>query len=97
MLPRETRERLPRFDPGKFPAFIDPDLLRGPGKITGLKQHGAAGFKIADVLRDSELLKYAKEDAEWLISDAPALLNDPGFAKKLEIFRMNGIDASFKA
>ncbi|MEN6379949.1 MAG: ATP-dependent DNA helicase RecG [Synergistaceae bacterium] len=72
-------------------------LLRGPGKITGLKQHGAAGFKIADVLRDSELLKYAKEDAEWLISDAPALLNDPGFAKKLEIFRMNGIDASFKA
>ena len=31
LLPRETRERLPRFDPGKFPAFIDPDLLRGPG------------------------------------------------------------------
>ena len=72
-------------------------LLRGPGKITGLKQHGSAGFKVADVLRDSELLTYAKEDAEWLVSDAPALLKDPGFAEKLEFFRKNGIDASFKA
>lgn len=72
-------------------------LLRGPGKINGLKQHGAAGFKVADIFRDSELLKYAKKDAEWIISDAPALLNDPGFAEKLGIFSKSGFNESFKA
>lgn len=72
-------------------------LLRGPGKISSLKQHGVSGFKVADIIRDSELLKYAKEDAEWLISDAPALLNDPGFAEKLGIFGKFGFYESFKA
>ncbi|MDY9921597.1 MAG: ATP-dependent DNA helicase RecG [Synergistota bacterium] len=72
-------------------------LLRGPGKIAGLQQHGAAGFKVADVFRDSELLKYAKEDAEWLISDAPALLNGTGFGEKVDIFQKNGMEVSFKA
>ena len=72
-------------------------FLRGPGKITGFEQHGAAGFKVADVLRDRELLKEAKEDAEWLISDVPGLLSDPVFAEKLDIFKNSGINASFKA
>lgn len=72
-------------------------LLRGPGKINGLKQHGVAGFKVADIFRDRELLKYAKKDAEWIISDAPALLNDPGFAEKLGIFGKSGFNESFKA
>jgi ATP-dependent DNA helicase RecG len=72
-------------------------LLRGPGKINGLKQHGAAGFKVADIFRDSELLKYAKKDAEWIISDAQALLNAPGFAEKLGIFSKSGFNESFKA
>lgn len=72
-------------------------LLRGPGKISSLKQHGAAGFKVADILRDCELLKYAKEDAEWLVYDAPAFLNEPKFAEKLDIFQKNSFNASFKA
>ncbi|MDD4159785.1 MAG: ATP-dependent DNA helicase RecG [Synergistaceae bacterium] len=72
-------------------------LLRGPGKILGLKQHGAAGFKVADIFRDSELLKYAKEDAEWLISHSTFLLNDPEFMKKLYVFQKNDFKVSFDA
>lgn len=61
-------------------------LLRGPGKISGLKQHGAAGFKVADVFRDSELLKYAKEDAEFLVADPVSFSKDSEFKEKLDVF-----------
>lgn len=72
-------------------------LLRGPGKINSLKQHGAAGFKVANILKDYDLLKYAKQDAEWLVSDAPVLLDAPGFAEKLDVFQNNSFNTLFKA
>jgi ATP-dependent DNA helicase RecG len=45
--------------------------LRGPGEVTGLRQWGGAGFRIANPLRDRELLGQARD---W----AAALL-EPGF------------------
>ncbi len=99
MIGEEAAERLKimlKTDDGFKIAEAD-HLLRGRAKITGLEQHGAAGFKVADVFRDSELLKDAREDAEWLISDNPALTDDPAFAEKLDILRKNDINASLKA
>lgn len=99
MIGEEAAERLKimlKTDDGFKIAEAD-HLLRGPGKITGLEQHGAAGFKVADVFRDSELLKDAREDAEWLISHNPDLTDDPAFAEKLDILRKNDISASLKA
>jgi ATP-dependent DNA helicase RecG len=45
--------------------------LRGPGEVTGLRQWGGSGFRIANPLRDRELLEKARD---W----ATALL-EPGF------------------
>ena len=72
-------------------------VLRGPGKISGLKQHGAAGFKVADIFRDSELLKYAKEDAEFLVADSSNFSKASEFMEKLDIFLKDGFNSLYKA
>lgn len=41
--------------------------LRGPGEILGLKQHGLPELKIADLIRDRELLFRARNDAEEIV------------------------------
>ena len=72
-------------------------LLRGPGKISGLKQHGAAGFKVADIFRDSELLKYAKEDAECLVADPLTFSKDSKFKEKLDVILKDNFNSLSKA
>ena len=49
--------------------------LRGPGDLTGPHQSGFLQFRIADITRDFELLKEAREDAFALIEEDPGLLN----------------------
>lgn len=45
-------------------AIAEADLrLRGEGELTGLRQHGEAGFRVADIGKDAGLLEWAKEDA----------------------------------
>jgi ATP-dependent DNA helicase RecG len=53
-------------------------LFRGPGEIFGTRQSGVGDFKIADLRRDFELLKLAREEAEKLVEKNPNLegLND---------------------
>ncbi len=41
--------------------------LRGPGELFGTRQSGLAPFKVADLMRDRELLAMARRDAaEWI-------------------------------
>ena len=49
--------------------------LRGPGDLLGTKQHGLPPLRIADLVRDHEILEAARRDALALIAA------DPGLAK----------------
>ena len=54
--------------------------LRGPGELFGTRQHGLPPFRIADLLRDAELLEEARRDAQALITADPGL-SQPEHAK----------------
>lgn len=47
--------------------------LRGPGEFFGTRQHGFPRMKIADILRDREILYRAREEAFSLLKDDPHL------------------------
>ncbi|MBN2477258.1 MAG: ATP-dependent DNA helicase RecG [Pirellulales bacterium] len=47
--------------------------LRGPGDLFGTQQHGLPPFRIADLLRDGELLDEARRDALELVAADPGL------------------------
>lgn len=53
-------------------AIAEEDLrLRGPGDFFGIRQSGSLSFQLADVVRDADSLKAAREDVA-LLSDAEA-------------------------
>ena len=47
--------------------------LRGPGNILGTQQSGLLNFKIADIIKDKEILDVARQDAKYLIKEDPQL------------------------
>ena len=47
--------------------------LRGPGEVFGQRQSGAPPFKVADLVRDRELLAMARRDAAAWIVRSPRL------------------------
>ncbi len=47
--------------------------LRGPGDLFGTQQHGLPPFRIADLLRDQDLLIEARRDAMQVIAADPGL------------------------
>lgn len=49
--------------------------LRGPGEFFGTRQHGLPEFKIADLIRDKDLLLMAKRDAFKIIEEDPNLID----------------------
>lgn len=52
-------------------ALAEEDLrLRGPGDAWGVRQHGTPGFRLANPLRDAELVRQCRDDARrWLEND----------------------------
>ncbi len=50
--------------------------LRGPGDLMGTQQSGVLNLRIADIIKDSAILKRAREEAIELLKD------DPNLAKK---------------
>ena len=50
--------------------------LRGPGDLFGTKQHGLPPLRIADLLRDRELLEEARRDAQALATSDPDLARE---------------------
>lgn len=53
--------------------------LRGPGDLFGTRQHGLPPFRMADLIRDADVLAEARAVAQRLIQD-DADLADPRFA-----------------
>jgi ATP-dependent DNA helicase RecG len=47
--------------------------FRGPGEIFGTKQSGLGDFKVADLRRDYEILKLAREESQRLVEKNPEL------------------------
>jgi ATP-dependent DNA helicase RecG len=47
--------------------------LRGEGELTGTRQHGLSGFRVAELPRDAELLESAARFAHAVISNDPDL------------------------
>jgi len=53
-------------------AISQADLnLRGPGEFLGTRQSGAPMLKIADLMRDEDLLQQAKKVADGLLKEYP--------------------------
>ena len=47
--------------------------LRGPGELFGTRQHGLPPLRVADLLRDSDLLTEARRDALAMVAADPGL------------------------
>ena len=78
----QARERLEAFcnsNDGFELAEID-FRLRGPGSLFSLQQHGLPAFRIADLLRDADVVSEARRDAQALVGDG-SLLSRPEFAR----------------
>ena len=63
-------------------------VLRGPGEICGVRQHGITDFRVADLVKDRRLLEEAREDAFSLIASDPALSGYPDLRR--EVFKKLG-------
>jgi ATP-dependent DNA helicase RecG len=57
--------------------------FRGPGEIFGTRQSGLGDFKVADLTRDFELLKTARQEAQELV-EKDNLSNYPDLKELLE-------------
>ncbi|MDP3244135.1 MAG: ATP-dependent DNA helicase RecG [bacterium] len=67
-------------------ALAERDLeLRGPGEIWGATQSGFPEFKIASV-KDVEILKQARQEAQDLVRNDPKLLSWPLVREKVDEF-----------
>jgi ATP-dependent DNA helicase RecG len=47
--------------------------LRGPGDIMGTQQSGALDFHIADIVKDTEVLDAAREEASYIYDNDPSM------------------------
>ncbi|MCL8208824.1 MAG: ATP-dependent DNA helicase RecG [Actinomycetia bacterium] len=62
-------------------ALAEADLrIRGPGEVLGLRQHGLAGFQLADPIRDLDALQRARALAREILAGDPEL-RDPEHAE----------------
>jgi ATP-dependent DNA helicase RecG len=60
--------------------------LRGPGDIMGTQQSGILNLRIADIIKDSEILKHARLHAKKLLEKDPSLGHEEN-AVILETYR----------
>lgn len=78
----EVRQRLEAFcktTDGFEIAELD-FRMRGPGDLLGAKQHGLPPLRVADLLRDVEVLQEARRDAQAVILADPDF-RDPAWAR----------------
>jgi len=61
--------------------------LRGPGDFFGTKQAGIPSFRVANLIRDRELLEAAKREAAFIIAGPTAELSKEEIARALKAMR----------
>ena len=68
---QESRERLKIMEESSDGFKIaEKDLeIRGPGEVMGTRQSGIPAFRIANIVRDQNILQQAKREAEFMLID----------------------------
>ncbi len=90
----EARERL-KFFAGTEDGFAlaEKDLaIRGPGQIMGVRQHGLPDLRIADLVRDRDLLIAAREDAFRILQEDPEFAAHPRVAATIRRRHQQSLD-----
>ncbi|QKK09505.1 MAG: hypothetical protein HND58_15925 [Planctomycetota bacterium] len=64
--------------------------IRGPGEVFGSRQSGASPFKVADLMKDRELLAMARRDARGWIEKSPALARAEETTLRRRLFKAYG-------
>lgn len=57
--------------------------LRGPGDVLGVRQSGAADYRVLDLSRDGDLIPIARKNAQYAIEKDPGLTSEQGKALSL--------------
>lgn len=67
--------------------------IRGPGEILGARQSGLSGFKMANLVRDVQILQEARDAAFEVFSRDPNLSGDENEPLRRELLRAHGATA----
>lgn len=67
--------------------------IRGPGEFMGAKQSGLPGFKMANLVRDFDILKAARESAFDILKKDPKLVKKEHQALREELMKSYGPSA----
>lgn len=89
---QETRDRvsfMEKTSDGFKVAEYDLEI-RGPGEFMGARQSGLSGFKMANLVRDFQVLKNARDAAFSLLQQDPKLLRPENRLVKEELLKAYG-------
>ncbi|MBC7770925.1 MAG: ATP-dependent DNA helicase RecG [Pyrinomonadaceae bacterium] len=64
--------------------------IRGPGEVFGVRQAGLAPFKVADLMKDRDLLAMAIRDAAAWIAESPTLARPEEALVRRRLFKQHG-------
>ncbi len=71
--------------------------IRGQGTVFGARQSGMADLKLADILRDFDLLVAARRDAFAIVDQDPGLREHPDLAEEVRAMLGESVDWLFKS
>jgi ATP-dependent DNA helicase RecG len=64
--------------------------IRGPGELVGARQSGLPPFRVADLMKDIDLLRMARSDAIALVRSDPTLARSEHGALKKKLLHVYG-------
>jgi ATP-dependent DNA helicase RecG len=79
-------------------ALAEEDLkVRGAGELWGTRQTGLPSLRVADLVRDADLVQHAHREAAALLDADPQLLADEHRALRERLLRSFGEELSWRA